>query len=408
MDLEPERALQYARQIARPRRVGTSEHDRVANEVVAMLKGFGYRVERQSFRFSNALGVAISIELLVGMALTAGALVGRQAGQFVSVASSASLILLVLLVDRLNWSIAESALRLEGEGAGSQWARLCWRMGSRHTAANLIGTGADFTADPTSPMVILVAHYDSKSQRLPLLFRMALFTVVILGSLTTAILTLLSLVGSSLEALSTIAGVIVFAAGFPLLMSLGEGNDSPGAIDDASGVGTVLHLAELLAQRDDLQGDLRLVILLTSGEEMGVMGARAFVRGKARDLQRQARSGGLSVLNFDGVGVAGRLGIVESGLRPSRVSGQLSRWVERSCLALGLPYHRLPVLGAMFDHLPFAKRGFDSLTLSALGRASWSVHTPGDTPEQLDVLGFDQVGRVVLSVIQRLDDLQSG
>jgi hypothetical protein len=56
----------------------------------------------------------------------------------------------------------------------------------------------------------------------------------------------------------------------------------------------------------------------------------------------------------------------------------------------------------MFDHMPFAQRGFDAVTLMAIGPASRSVHTPGDSIDKLHVRGFDQAGQVTLRVIEAL------
>lgn len=48
-----------------------------------------------------------------------------------------------------------------------------------------------------------------------------------------------------------------------------------GADNDASGVGTILHLAELFADRN---GELNLIFLFADGEEYGMLGARHFIQ----------------------------------------------------------------------------------------------------------------------------------
>jgi hypothetical protein len=59
----------------------------------------------------------------------------------------------------------------------------------------------------------------------------------------------------------------------------------------------------------------------------------------------------------------------------------------------------------MFDHIPFARCGFDAVSLMAVGRASWAVHTPGDSADKLHVRGFEQAGRVAWRVIEKLAGL---
>ena len=67
----PNKALDYARVLARPRRAGSGEDEIVAQEIAQRLEQFGWVVERQPFRFSNLVNVAIAAELLVGLLLIA-------------------------------------------------------------------------------------------------------------------------------------------------------------------------------------------------------------------------------------------------------------------------------------------------------------------------------------------------
>ena len=107
---------------------------------------------------------------------------------------------------------------------------------------------------------------------MPLVVRITLFMLAIIAGLILVVLTLLDV--------STVLylpiGLLALAAAFPLLF-LDVGNNSPGAIDNASSVGLVLHLAEVLAQRADWQDKLHLTILIPSAEEMTLMGSVAYV-----------------------------------------------------------------------------------------------------------------------------------
>ena len=76
--------------------------------------------------------------------------------------------------------------------------------------------------------------------------------------------------------------------------------------------------------------------------------------------------------------------------------------VQSACAELQLPLRRFGFVGALFDHIPFAQRGFDAVSLIAVGQASRSIHTPSDTIERLHVRGFDQAGRVALRVIEQI------
>jgi len=56
----------------------------------------------------------------------------------------------------------------------------------------------------------------------------------------------------------------------------------------------------------------------------------------------------------------------------------------------------------MFDHVPFTEGGYDAVSLIAIGRASWSIHTSQDTANNLHIRGFDQAGRLAIRVIDKL------
>jgi cytochrome c biogenesis protein CcdA len=269
----------------------------------------------------------------------------------------------------------------------SRRERLAVRLGRHFTASNLV---AELSHEQQPPRTLyLVAHYDSKSQRWPLVMRIALFTLLIPGTLVVLGAALLNVTSGLIDGLAV---VIILASA--LLVLLGTGNASPGAIDNASGVGTVLHLAEILAARSDWRERLRVIILLTSAEELGLMGATAYVKRHAAQLQAD----NALVLNFDGVGIAGELQWVGAA------SSELVSLITTAAREENVSIRRFRFIGALFDHVPFAQRGLDAVSLITVGRASRSVHTARDAIDQLHVSGFDQAGRVALQVIGKLVD----
>jgi len=396
MTFDPRVALNYAAAISRPRKVGSGEDVQVAQEIEERLRGWGWYTERHPFTFSTASEVFLKLFVLAGMLLVVALLLSHDR------VVAMLLVLLVALFMPLQRVIQTRAL--EQNGRGLKW-------GKRYTTANLIARpSARPTASARWPVredadfehrvshLYLIAHYDSKSQRMPLAVRITLFMLTLIAGLILVVLTLFEV--------STVLylpiGLLALATAFPLLF-LDVGNTSPGAIDNASSVGLVLHLAELLAQRTDWQDRLQITILIPSAEEMTLMGSVAYVTAYEAQLREQANHGGLHVLNFDGVGVDGELYYVGgSRQRENGAMISLLTQVQAACAELHLPLKRFGFIGALFDHIPFAQQGFDALSLITVGRASRSVHTPVDDVDQLHVRGFDQAGRVALRVIERL------
>lgn len=373
MEFEAERARAYAAQWARPRRVGTSEHARVADEIEAALTAAGWRVRRESFRFTTAPDRVL--KLLLGAALGC---------------------VLITLLWRAWWAalllpltaLAAGPLNRRAQTAALKDSSRLGRLGAAQRGQNLI---AEWPGEATDerPHLYLVAHYDSKSQRLPLAARIACFVVAVTAGLTMCALTLLNLA----PAATLLAGAITALAIAPLL-TLDVGNRSPGAIDNASGVGLVVHLAEVLAGRPVLDR-LRVTILIPDAEEWFVMGASAYVQAHHDQLRRESRR--LHVLNFDGIGVDGALHTV-GGDKTIGLLYQLQSWAKDN----HRPLKKFRFFGALFDHMPFAQQGLDAVTLITVGAASRSVHTPRDDASRLDARGFEQAGRATLGVIDQL------
>lgn len=386
MTFDPRSALNYAASIARPRRVGSGEDEKVAQEIEERLREWGWHVERQPFTFSTASEIFLKLFILASVLLVAALLTWHE--RVVAVL----LVLLIALFMPLNRLVQARAL--ERNGRGLKW-------GQRYTTANLIATHPSTSlrsAQDALPHLYLVAHYDSKSQRMPLVVRIALFMLAISAGVILVMLTLFDVP----TVLYLPIGLLALASAVPLLF-LDVGNTSPGAIDNASSVGLVLHLAEILAQRTDWQDGLQITILIPSAEEMTLMGLMAYVTAYEARLREQTERGGLYVLNFDGIGVDGDLYFV--GGSRQRQNGDrinLLTCVQDACTELHLPLKRFGFIGALFDHIPFAQRGFDALSLITVGRASRSVHTPQDSIDQLHLRGFDQAGQVALHVIERM------
>ncbi len=398
MPFDPGAALAHARALSRPRRVGSGEDEVIAGEIEARLRGFGYRVEREPFEFSTGVNVFVNFLLISGMLLVAASLWLRGLKSPAAIAPALMILLPVLLSNRMLRAAESGSLAPQPGDARSLWTVVCLRLGARHHSANVVAT-RDIRAESSGrPHLYLVAHYDSKSQRIPLVVRVALFIVAFSGGLVFIALNLLALVFAGLDAAIVAFGGAVALAIIPLLFA-GAGNDSPGAIDNASGVGTVLHLAECLASRVDVLGKLGVTILITSAEELALMGAAAYVYRHQPELCRQAGQGGLYILNFDGVGVDGDL---RFDARDQARAGRLASLVGEAGAELGMPLRRLALPGLLFDHMPFARRGFDALTLIGLGRATWSIHTRADSADRLHPRGFEQAGRVAWRVIEKL------
>ncbi|MBI5715464.1 MAG: M28 family peptidase, partial [Chloroflexi bacterium] len=382
-----------------------------AREIKELLEYFGYQVEEHRFTFANTINSFVAILLIVNMILIVLALVFKDSVWIVGVMMFG----LFLSFNRILHT-AEQGSIVSQTGEVSAWSKICMRLGKQYTTMNLVAKTLRVsetlrvsakTLRVSRPHIYLVAHYDSKSQIMPILVRISLFAFVIGGGLTFSLLSIISsfsfislnpFISSfpNLQSLISTLGILLLLASLPLIL-LDVGNKSPGAIDNASGVGTVLHLAECLALREDLRDAIDVTILIPSAEEMGLMGAAAYVQHYLASLRDEKE---LYVLNFDSVGIEGRLCYVDADNKhkPSR----LLSLVKQTCKETNIPLSHFSLIGALMDHIPFARAGFEAISFTVSGKASWWIHTQHDSVKQLHPKGFAEVGSVAMRVIEKI------
>jgi Zn-dependent M28 family amino/carboxypeptidase len=154
------------------------------------------------------------------------------------------------------------------------------------------------------------------------------------------------------------------AGALPLALSF-VGRGGFGAVDNASGVATVLEAAAAVASNPAIG------VLITDGEELALAGARAWCRDASPAI----------ALNCDGVDDIGRITVMTvptSGRLVSAFKG----------VDPGLRVIRL-LPGVLTDSVAFADAGWETVTLSRGGLRTLSrIHTSRDTLDNLSGEGI--------------------
>jgi hypothetical protein len=235
------------------------------------------------------------------------------------------------------------------------------------------------------PKLWLVAHLDSKSQTIPMLFRIAGSLAQALVALVALLMLLLALAGALQDAkVWTWIQVAAVVAATPTLICWVR-NDSNGALDNASGVAAVLLAASDLQQTPDLG------VLLTSGEELGLAGARDWARGLARDV---------TVLNCDTFDDVGKWRCMHTGRTPQRLTAA----VETSASALGLQLSTGRLIpGILADSIAFSDLGIAAVTLSRGTLSTLArIHTRRDNSPLLTGKGVANGARLLSQIARQL------
>jgi Zn-dependent M28 family amino/carboxypeptidase len=175
------------------------------------------------------------------------------------------------------------------------------------------------------------------------------------------------------------------------------GNNSPGALDDASGEAVILETARLLAQRPLRNLDVRIISFAC--EEIGLIGSVKYLRAHAKELEKSE----LFMLNFDmPFSTAGVLGINTGyGVPPHRTSQRLNELARKAAREMNFEVKGifLPVRAAA-DHIPWSRHGFEATGFAAI---SPCMHRSSDSPHGIDREAMRRTGEVTLDMVRELD-----
>jgi hypothetical protein len=156
----------------------------------------------------------------------------------------------------------------------------------------------------------------------------------------------------------------------------------PGASDDAAGTAAVIEIARALLAGPAPRRPV--IVLLSDGEELGLFGARAFVR--AHPLAPEIGV----VLNFEARGTGGQTAMFETSDRSADLVEAFANASTRP-VASSVIYTLYKQLPNDTDLTVFKRAGMRGLNFAFADRV-WEYHTPRDTAEALDPRSLQHMG----------------
>ena len=362
-------AARFLRRIAVPRLPGSESLRDVEAAIVERLTESGYTVHRDSFIASAS-------------PLTAASVAGAGFGW------TALILTPLLILGPPGWTVtvtgigAFTLISLLVVGLYRNWLQL----------GTIKAEAVNIWAKRGRPRVWLVAHSDSKSQRLSLGGRVLAVAVLCAGlalmvvALTLRIFTLLPWWFAFPAGLATVLGGAA-------LSRAAASNDTPGAVDNATGVIAALVAADDLRTRSDIG------VLITGAEEFGMAGAAVWIN----------QYGGTGMfVNFDGLDSRGSYRVMIHRIRArAEISGRSKEIADALTsqlvsLGQGVVCRSLPP-GILVDGVVLARAGMPGVSLS---RGDWNtlrvVHTPKDSSDRVDVAAVVMAGRATAAALDRL------
>jgi hypothetical protein len=352
---------------ATPRATGSVALSTALQRVELELSGLGFETKERPFEFSAFPGRFATPLLGAAAAFSVGAAghLGARGERWQPLAICITALAIIIPVWR--WMQKRGVLDLPL---------------MRQRGINLVATRLG-----ALPRVWLCAHLDTKSQPVPTLVRMIGSVLTGIGFAATAGWSALAAAGYQMHhAVWGATALVTLAGAIPVVLSM-VGNRSPGALDNASGVATVIAAARAVPNDSDIG------VLITDAEELGLAGAMAWARGRGGGI------GGV-VLNCDGVDDGGENVVMYSGRKPSvitdavlKASRQTGRSVQIGRMALGL----------LTDSVAFTDAGLASVTFSRGGYASLArVHSRRDNLEHLRGTGIADVASLMAATASNL------
>ncbi len=379
-----QRAFEHIARLAEMRRLPGTPGELAGREYIAGVgRDIGVEMRAEEFSYSTT---PFSVVLpLICLFLSALCLVGSLTylwGTALTAIPGAAILLATYVC--FKWS-----------GAFERFAA----RGGPRSSSNLVGEVK--SADP-SGTIVLSAHYDSKSQVMPVVVRAAFymlgfFSAILLGA-TLVVVGIMAAAGTDALGgragfyISLIPAIFIFALVFNF-----TGNRSPGALDNASGEAIILEVARVLAREPLLHMDVRIASF--GCEEVGLIGSVNYLLAHEEELKARP----FHMLNFDmPFSPAGRLSL-NTGFEipPHYTSERLNELARKAAEEMGFEIRGifLPV-GAAADHMPWSKHGFE---VAGFVSAAAQVHGAGDSIEKINREALRRTGEIALAVVRGLD-----
>jgi Zn-dependent M28 family amino/carboxypeptidase len=173
---------------------------------------------------------------------------------------------------------------------------------------------------------------------------------------------------------------------------------APGAADAGAGVAAILEAARALQTGPPPRNDI--ILLFTDGEELGLLGARAFVEQHpwAKDVRM--------VLNFEARGTRGPAWMFETAAGNGAVVAEWASLVPKPA-GSSLIYEVYKHLPNETDFTEFKRLKTAGLNFSFVGGVE-RYHTPGDSAAALDRGSLQHHGEAALRLARRFGAVDLG
>jgi len=248
--------------------------------------------------------------------------------------------------------------------------------------------------------LFLIAHIDSKGQTLPMLLRVINIRLWIYSLIASVILIVLKnflFFNSIFFNIVTLIPLIVNLITTVIVLLNFSRNNSPGAIDDGTGLATLIELLHYFSSEDFSIKNYNLWFLFTGSEENGTMGIRNFFK-----LMNGFSKEKTKFLNIDSI--AQKIDVWGPVNNSERDKGFYRSFMD---LTRGddLTFHFKPFIFATIrsDAYYLKTKGYRGFSIGDVTIYKY-IHSKKDTIDKVDTRVLVKLCKIIISFLKKIDN----
>lgn len=398
-----DRIYNFVKDFSFPRLAGTSGEKKAVDLTIKTFKDIGYDdriIQKEPFQFSDFYSTTlINLIMVINLTFSLFILMFTYINLYITIIISGIMAIVVFL-------IIKGLKHPENPGFWGEY------YGKTISATNVfIKLPAKKLTEDQAGDIIISAHLDSKSQTFKTYWRVFFYRIWLYGGIFLGLFFILLFIRTytiiKINLLVVGSGIWAFTILISIsnifLIFLNTHNNSPGALDDASGMAVVFEISRYL--KENPLDNFNTWFCQFSAEELGTMGSRVFVNNHEGEFVK----GRVFQINLDMISCSceqkNQVEYLKSyGVLPrKKIAPLLSKYLDTAAKEENVNIKGFHLsTGAHTDSVPFHLRGFDSIDIVTRAGSKYS-HNKIDTPDKVDPKILKETCMIIKNVLLSLD-----
>ncbi|MCK4379651.1 MAG: M28 family peptidase [Candidatus Lokiarchaeota archaeon] len=398
-----ERLFNYVKKFSFPRLAGTNGEQKAVDLTKKTFKNIGYeelKIQKEQFEFSDFYSTTlIKLMMVINLTFSLFVLMFTYINLYFTIFIGGIMAFVVFLIIKGLKHPEDPGFWGEYYGKTISATNVFVKLPAKKLSAEHAGD------------IIISAHLDSKSQTFKTYWRVFFYRVWLYGGIFLGIFFILLFIRTytiiKINLLIVGSGIwtftIIISISNIFLMFLNTHNNSPGALDNASGMAVVFELSDYFKEK--ALDNFNIWFCQFSAEELGTMGSRVFVNNHEGEFIK----GRVFQINVDIISCIceskNQVEYLKSyGVLPrKKIAPLLSKYLDSAAKKENISIKGFHLsTGAHTDSVPFHLRGFDSVDIVTRAGGKYT-HNKVDTPDKVDPEILMEACLIIKRVILSLD-----